>query len=108
LPNERRNLLPAKKTNTPAPVELEPIDCDTCDCADDECAALDAVETPVAVEAPKPVATPAGTYTAVEGDTYASVAANHPASGLTNYARAVQLHLINKGKAINAGTIIKL
>jgi hypothetical protein len=62
------------------------------------------VETP---PAPAPVITPA-TYVAVDGDSYASIAAKHKPAGTSTHLYAKTLFALNGGKNIVPGTEVKV
>jgi LysM repeat protein len=66
----------------------------------------EAVEVPVeAVEALVEAAT---TYVVTYGDTYPSIAAKFPKTGMTNYQRAKEIMALNKNGILTGKRVIKL
>lgn len=65
--------------------------------------AVEALVEPVEalVEAPK-------TYTVTYGDTFPSIAAKFPKTGMTNYERAKEIVALNKGGILTGKRVIKL
>jgi hypothetical protein len=96
-------------------IELEPIvvDVEDCDgtCEDCDCE-LKTIAAPVVEAKPEPVkAKPAAakkkdTYTVVDGDTFASIAAAFKPDGMTKHAYAV--HLAATNGTLHPGTEVKL
>lgn len=56
----------------------------------------------------KPATPVITTYTVVDGDSYASIAAAHPVAGKTTHQRATHLHTINNSRPLTPGVTIKL
>lgn len=86
------------------PEVCDGIDCDNCECeliADVQEATP---ETPVVESQPAT----SDTYTAKEGDTYASIAAAHCPAGMKNFAYATHLFEINGGQAITPNKTVRL
>lgn len=80
----------------PAPIALEPE------------VVEEVIETPESpVEAPA-VIEQAKTYTAQDGDTYASLADKFKPAGKSKHEHAKHLFALNGGKSIVPGTVIKL
>lgn len=89
----------AKKETTPVEVtvDTELVPC----CGKDEC-------TDCVVDKPISVGEAVGTYTAEEGDTYPSIADMFKPVGMSKHDFATYLFVLNSGKAVSAGTVIKL
>lgn len=68
------------------------------------------LEAPVEADTPKaaPVSTVAKTHVAVDGDSYASIAAKYKPAGSSTNEHAKRLFALNGGKSVVAGTIITL
>ena len=97
----------AKKETTPLKPVVEDVEVPPC-CGKDEC--IDCpFDEPAKVEAPViTTADAVGTYTAQNGDTYASIASMFKATGESKHEFATRLFILNNGKAVSAGTVIKL
>lgn len=88
-------------------------------CGKDECTdcPYDSEDSPVlvqetvdTVELAEPVPHPntVGHYSTLDGETYAVVADKFPVAGLSKHERATHLYLINGGKTLTEGTLVKL
>lgn len=94
------------KNNKPADIKLEDKIEDCCDSDLELTEKCD--DCPVVEVAPKIETLSGRFYTAVEGDSYASIAAKHKPAGISTHAHATTLFALNGGKTVTAGTIIKL
>lgn len=97
-----------KPVDTEAVVETE--DFQEC-CGKDECEDCpmeDLLPETEWLKEPIPVERPADTYTAKDGDTYASIAAAHKSPDQSTHDYATVLFILNKGKNLSAGTVVKL
>lgn len=96
--------------NTPKPVEIidEALyEALAADLAADEATDVAVYGAVPAVEAVSPVSK-ADTYVAVEGDSYASIAAEFNTTKLTKFQYAQFLMALNGGKSIVAGSEVRL
>lgn len=64
--------------------------------------------TDTAVEESAEITIPAGTYMAVDGDSYASIADKFKPAKMSKHEYAVELFEKNAGKTLDAGIIITL
>lgn len=102
-----------KKTYAaPAVQEIaeEAVECET-PCDDCECQPEPETTPSEALEAPSEAATAAPkakTYTAKDGDSYASIAELYPVDGMTKHERAMQLWRDHGGMRLKDGTVINL